>query len=85
MGNKHPNTNEVGKSGLTVSVRNNNVETAVRLLKRKVKAEGLERDLRAKEAYEKPTWARRRRIAESRRRWHKTRAMLSDELGMRVG
>jgi len=55
-------------TGLYVEVRNGNVDKAIRLLNRKVKQEGLLREVRARQAYEKPSDARRRREAESRRR-----------------
>ena len=57
-----------GKRGLAVEVRNNNIESAIRTLGRKVKQEGLMRELRARQAYEKPSTARTRRKAEARSR-----------------
>jgi small subunit ribosomal protein S21 len=56
------------KRGLSVEVRNNNVDKAIRLLNRKVKQEGIIRELRAKQFYEKPSAARRRKHAEAVRR-----------------
>lgn len=54
--------------GLMVEVRNNNVDKAIRLLSRKVKQEGILRELRQKQFFEKPSVKRRRKIAESKRR-----------------
>ena len=41
--------------GLQVKVYNNNVEGALKILKRKIKNSGLMQDLRKKEYYEKPS------------------------------
>ena len=46
---------------MKVEVRNNNVEQALRILKRKTQKEGIIRIAREKEFYEKPT-AKRQRI-----------------------
>ena len=53
------------KRGLSVDVRNNNIEGAIRTLGRKVKGEGLIRELRQRQYYEKPSTLRRRRKAEA--------------------
>jgi small subunit ribosomal protein S21 len=53
------------KRGLSVEVRNNNIEGAIRTLGRKVKQEGLIRELRARTFYEKPSAVRRREHAEA--------------------
>jgi small subunit ribosomal protein S21 len=63
---KPPKTFE--KRGLTVEVRNNNIDKAIRVLARKVKMEGIVRELRARQAFEKPSDKRRRRKAEAVRR-----------------
>lgn len=56
------------KKGLTVEVRNNNIEKAIRLLNRKVKQEGIIRELRQRQYYEKPSLKRRRKAIEAQRR-----------------
>lgn len=56
------------KRGLSVEVRNNNIDKAIRLLGRKVKEEGIIKELRARQAYEKPSDAKRRKKAEAIRR-----------------
>lgn len=58
-------------AGLYVEVRNGNVDKAIRLLNRKVKQEGILREVRARQAYEKPSDRRRREAAEARRRAQK--------------
>ena len=61
----HRNAPFEGKRGLSVEVRNNNIESAIRTLGRKVKQEGLIRELRARQSYEKPSTVRRRKKAEA--------------------
>ena len=53
---KKPKDNSVG---LSVTVFNNNVDGALRVLKKKVKEANLFLDLRKKEYYEKPSKIRR--------------------------
>lgn len=53
------------KRGLAVDVRNNNIEGAIRTLGRKVKQEGLIREIRQRQYYEKPSTVRRREQAEA--------------------
>lgn len=67
---KHFKTFE-GKKGLCVEVRAGNVEGAIRLLTRRVKQEGLMRELRARSFYEKPSVKKRRKKAEAVSRWRK--------------
>ena len=62
---KHSRMNFEGKRGLTVEVRNNNVDGAIKLLNRKVKNEGLLREIRQREYYEKPSIVRRRKHIEA--------------------
>lgn len=61
----HKNGPFENKRGLAVDVRNNNIEGAIRTLGRKVKLEGLIRELRARQSYEKPSTVRRRQKAEA--------------------
>jgi small subunit ribosomal protein S21 len=55
-------------SGLEVKVFHNNVEQAMRVLKKKLQNDGLFRQLKAKRSYEKPSECRRRKRRESERR-----------------
>jgi small subunit ribosomal protein S21 len=55
---KKPKDNSVG---LSVTVFNNNVDGALRVLKKKVKEANLFLDLRKKEFYEKPSAIRRQK------------------------
>ena len=49
---------------ITVEVRKGNLEKAMRVLKKKVQKEGIIKDLRAKQYYEKPSEVKRRKKKE---------------------
>jgi small subunit ribosomal protein S21 len=51
-----------------VAVRDGKIEQALRVLKRKMQAEGIYREMRENEYFEKPSEKRKRREAEARRR-----------------
>lgn len=57
--------------GRSVIVQDNNVERALRKLKKKVQASNILNDLRAREFYEKPTTKRKRRRSAALNRWRK--------------
>ena len=59
---------EPGKGGLTVKVNNNNVEKAIKILKKKIMTDGVLREYRERQHYERPGEVRRRKRAEARRR-----------------
>lgn len=72
MSKKHEHGNHFeGKRGLSVEVRDNNIEAALKILKKKVMQEGLIRDLRRHEYYEKPGDRRRRDEAKAKKRYEK--------------
>ena len=54
-----------------VSVRDNNVDQALRVLKNKMQREGMFREMKNRRAYEKPSERRAREMAESTRRVRK--------------
>ncbi len=56
---------------LLVTVRDNNVDQALRALKKKLQREGLFRELKRRRAYEKPSEKRAREKAEAIRRTRK--------------
>ena len=56
---------------MQVLVRDNNVEQALRVLKKKMQREGVFRELRARRSYEKPSERRIREEAEAVRRHRK--------------
>ena len=56
---------------MQVLVRDNNVEQALRVLKKKMQREGLFREMRARRSYEKPSEKRIREAGEATRRLRK--------------
>jgi small subunit ribosomal protein S21 len=56
------------KRGLYVEVRGNDVARALRKLKKLVNAEGMVKDMRKKEFYEKPSAIKKREKAQARKR-----------------
>jgi small subunit ribosomal protein S21 len=56
---------------LQVIVRDNNIEQAIRVLKKKMQREGVFREMKARSAYEKPSERRAREKAEGIRRMRK--------------
>ena len=54
-----------------VSVRDNNVDQALRALKKKMQREGIFREMKLRRAYEKPSEKRARERAEAVRRHRK--------------
>lgn len=67
-------------SEMQVFVRDNDINSALRVLKRKMQREGLFRELRRRRAYEKPSERRARQRAEGGRRRRKalTKRMLRE-------
>ena len=63
-------SNTIGKH-LQVFVRDNNVEQALKALKRKMQREGVFREMKRRKAYEKPSERRTREKAEAIRRVRK--------------
>ena len=56
---------------MQVFVRDNDVNSALRVLKRQMQREGMFRELKRRRAYEKPSERRAREHAEAIRRYHK--------------
>tara|TARA_B100000575_G_scaffold254978_1_gene224479 strand:- start:8919 stop:9245 length:327 start_codon:yes stop_codon:yes gene_type:complete len=63
--------NERERYTLFVAVRDNNVDQALRVLKKKMQREGLFREMKNRRAFEKPSERRARETAESTRRVRK--------------
>lgn len=59
------------ESPVEVQVRDNNVDQALRALKKKMQREGLYREMRMRRHYEKPSEKRAREKAEAIRRFRK--------------
>ena len=56
---------------LEVKVRNNNIEKAIRQLKKKVMKEGILKEVKIRQYYEKPTLKRQRKAKEGLKRINK--------------
>lgn len=56
---------------VTVSVRDNNVEQALRVLKKKMQREGIFREMKLRRDFEKPSEKKKREKSEAVRRWRK--------------
>ena len=56
---------------IEVIVRNNNVDQALRILKRKMQKEGLFREIKRRRSYEKPSEKKARQRADMARRHRK--------------
>ena len=56
---------------LEIKVRNNNVEKAIRQLKKKVMKEGILKEIKMRQYYEKPTLKRQRKAKEGLKRINK--------------
>lgn len=56
---------------MQVHVRDNNVDQALRALKKKMQREGVFREMKLRRNYEKPSQRRKRERAEAKRRYRK--------------
>ena len=65
------NYNDDDKQGLYVKVKNNDVNKALRKLKKMIAAEGLMQELRKREFYEPPSIRKKREKAQAVKRWKK--------------
>ena len=71
-GRRRPDFNRPGVGTIVeVQVRDNNVDQALRALKKKMQREGLYREMRMRRHYEKPSERRAREKAEAVRRYRK--------------
>ncbi|MCS7317095.1 MAG: 30S ribosomal protein S21 [Candidatus Dojkabacteria bacterium] len=64
------------KMGLTVIVKNNEVNKAMKILKKKIMNEGLAKEVKRKMFYETGTEKRKREKAEARLRWKRKKEMI---------
>lgn len=64
-----------------VSVRDNNVEQALRALKKKLQREGVFREMKIRKHYEKPSEKKKREASEAVRRWRKMERKRKDRDG----
>lgn len=71
------NNEEYFKRGLTVKVKNNDVNKALRKLKKLMQQEGIFQELRKRESYEPPSLKKKREKAQAVKRWKKKQAELA--------
>ena len=64
-----------------ISVRDNNVDQALRILKKKMQREGLFREMKNRRVYEKPSEKKARELAESTRRVRKLKRKRVERVG----
>ena len=70
---------------MQVSVRDNNVDQAYKVLKKKLQREGVFREMKLRNHYEKPSEKRAREKAESVRRVRKLARKAAQREGMILG
>lgn len=70
---------------MQVIVRDNNVDQALRVLKKKMQREGVFREMKARRSYEKPSEKRAREKAEAVRRSRKMARKLAQREGLLPG
>ena len=63
--------NDDAPRGLSVEVRNGDINYALRKFKKKVQDSGIMQELKEREFYEKPTTKRKRAKAAAKARWKK--------------
>jgi small subunit ribosomal protein S21 len=67
---------------LQVLVRDNNIEQALKVLKKKMQREGIFREMKSRRSYEKPSEQRARARAEAVRRSRKAARKLAQREGL---
>ena len=70
---------------LKVFVRDNNVDQALRILKKKLQRDGLFREIKRRKAYEKPSERKAREKGEAIRRGRKAARKLAQREGLIAG
>lgn len=65
--------------GLTVTVRDGNLEKAMRIFKKKVQKAGVLKELKMRKQFEKPSEKKQRKKKEAVRRWRKLQKKLEEQ------
>jgi small subunit ribosomal protein S21 len=68
------------KRGLTVEVRNGDVNFALRKFKKKIAEDGILQELREREAFEKPSITRAKAKKAGRARWLKKQSQMNGDI-----
>ena len=79
--NRHKGTGDFSKNGMCVEVRNNDVNRAMRKLKKLVNQEGIIKEIRDRQHYVKPSELKRKAKAQGKKRWEKKREKLFNDRG----
>ena len=66
---------------VTVTVKNGNVDRAMRTLKKKLQKEGLLKELKQRQFFEKPSAKRKRKKAEGIKRYQRNERKKMERLG----
>jgi len=66
------------KKGMTVKVYNNNIDSAIGQLKRRMNSEGVNKELRKRKHYTPPSVLKRQKLAEAKLRWKKKYAQIME-------
>jgi small subunit ribosomal protein S21 len=66
-------------TGLYVEVRNNDINRAMRKLKKMINNEGIMKEVREREYFEKPSLKRKKAKAAARKRWLKQQEKNQDK------
>jgi small subunit ribosomal protein S21 len=66
------------KKGLTVKVWNNNIDSAIVQLKRRLNNEGITKELRKRKHYDPPSVVKQRKLAEAKLRWRKKSDLINE-------
>ena len=81
MRKNHNRKNEVELRGLTVEVRNGDVNKALRRFKKMVQEDGILQEVRGREFYEKPSIVKNRKKKQARNRHLKALAKRKEQQG----
>ena len=66
---------------VAITVRNNNVDQAMRILKKKLQKEGVLREIKSRQYFEKPSAKRKRKKAEGIKRYQRNLKKKMERLG----
>ena len=66
---------------VTIAVRNNNVDQAMRILKKKLQKEGVLKEIKSRQYFEKPSAKRKRKKAEGIKRYQRNLKKKMERLG----
>ena len=66
---------------VTIAVRNNNVDQAMRILKKKLQKEGVLKEIKSRQYFEKPSAKRARKKAEGIKRYQRNERKKIEQRG----